>query len=82
MMVVESFPGHHDIVRTHAVGHIVATEGRSIGESFRYSALRGDTVYLGIAVILARECDGSAVRREAGEHFVADVTCQSACNAT
>ena len=60
-------PAHDDVVRSHAVGDVVAAERGGVGEAARHAALGGHDVDLGVAVVLAGEGDPLAVRREAGE---------------
>ena len=33
-------PAHDDVVRPHAVGHVVAAEGGGVGEALRHAARR------------------------------------------
>ena len=66
-------PGHHDVVGSHAVAHIVAGIGRRIGQAARLATVGGHHVDFAVAVILARKGDGLTVRREAGKQFITDV---------
>ncbi len=64
-------PGHHDVVRPHAVGDIVPAERGGIGEPLRHAAVGRHHVDFRVAVVLAGEGDGLAVGREPGEHLEA-----------
>ena len=64
-------PRHHDVVRPHAVRHVVAFQRGGVGEAPRHAALGRHHVHLGVAVVLAGEGEGLPVGREAREHLVA-----------
>src|SRR5262245_32652295 len=57
------FPRHHNIVGTHAIGNVVATQCGRSRQSFRDAALRWHYVNFPVAVVLRAESDLIAVRR-------------------
>ena len=77
-------PGHHDVVRPHAVAHIVARIGSGVGQTPGFASVGGNNINLAVAVILAGESNGFAVGRETRKDFIAHVRCQpsglTACN--
>ena len=66
-------PGHDDVVGAHAVGHVVAAEGCRVRETAGDAAGRRYEIDLGVAVVLAGEGNGLAVRGEPREHLVPGV---------
>jgi len=62
-------PGHHDVVRPHAVGYIVASQRGREAQTLRHTPLGGHQIDLRIAVVLTGEGNRFAVRREPGEHL-------------
>ncbi len=57
-------PGHHDVVGTHSVRHVVAAEGSRVGNSLRLATFGRDGVNFGVAVVLAGKRNGFAVGRK------------------
>ena len=68
--------GHHDIVRTHAVGNVVPFERRRVSQPLRHAARGRHQVDLRIAVVLAGEGDPLAIGRKAGKHLEARIARQ------
>ena len=66
-------PGHHDVVRTHAVAHVVARVGRRVGQSPGFATLGGDDVDFAVAIVFAGESNGLAVGRETRKDFITHV---------
>ena len=56
------FPGHHDVVRSHPIGNVVARKRRGRGQALRFAALPGHHVDFGVAVILRSEGELFAIR--------------------
>ena len=62
-------PAHDDVVRPHAVGHVVAAEGRGPGQPAGRAAVGRHDVNLGVAVVLAGEREPFAVGRKPRKHL-------------
>ena len=65
------FPSHHDVVRAHAIGDIVAAERGGGGEALRRAAFTRHHIDFGIAVILRGERELRPIGRETREGAVA-----------
>ena len=69
--VLVVFPSHHDVVRAHAVAHVIAAQCRRIGESGRGAAFRiRHYIDFGVSIVLPSEGKVFAVGRETSEHLI------------
>ncbi len=74
-------PPDHEVVRPHAVGHVVARERGRPGQALRHASLRRHQVDLGVAVVLAGEGEPLPVGGEARDHLEPDVAREAAGDA-
>ena len=75
-------PCHHNVVRTHPVRDIVASEGSCVGDPLRHAAFSRHHINLRVAVVLPREREALSVRREPGEHRVSHPAGEPPCYPT
>ncbi len=73
---VAVLPGHHDVIRTHAVGHVIPAERGGCGKPFRDTARCRHTVNLGIAVVLPGKGNTLPLRRKPCEHLISGIGSQ------
>ncbi len=75
-------PGHHDVVRAHAVGDFITSERCGVGKSLGHTATDWHQIDFSIAIVLAGKGDRLAIRRDMRKHLVAFVARQSTSSAT
>jgi hypothetical protein len=63
-------PAHHDIVRTHAIGNVVARKSRGGGQAFRLSTFARHNINFCVAVVLRSEGELFSVGRKMRERAV------------